>query len=106
MLASQFKVFWKALQPDWRQTSSWPLPKDAEYTQLSDWSRLIKGGPNGFFLVLKTLSFWAKMAWTTDERKEFELAMEEVNWVAGEMLKQLNGGSVIGRRRTKRIPKA
>lgn len=64
---------------------------------------MLKGGPNGFFLVLKALSFWAKMAWTHEERSDFDETVADVNWVLGELLTKVNGGSVLGvrKRRTR-----
>lgn len=70
-----------------------------ESAESSDWSKLLKGGPNGFFFVLLVLSFWAKMAWTCEERLDFDETMEDVNWVLGEALKQVNGGSILGVRK-------
>lgn len=97
-MPEQFKKFWLSLQPHWRQVQDgWPMPKQS--IEAADWSKLLKGGPNGLFLVFKVLSFWAKMAWTIEERKEFDETMADVNWVLGELLKQLNGGSVLGVRK-------
>ena len=84
-------------EPTWRKESAtWPLTRQSV---AADWSNLLKGGHNGFFLVLKLLSFWAKMACTREERLDFDAAMGDVNWVLGEVLIQLNGGSVLGVRK-------
>lgn len=98
LLSAEFKTFWLSLQPIWRtQSSAWPPPKDSSRT--SDWSVLQKGGPNGIYLVLKSLAFLAKMAWFADERKVLEDMVEDVNWALGEITKYANGGSVLGKRR-------
>lgn len=39
------------------------------------------------------------MVWTKEERQEFDAAMADVNWVLGELVKQVNGGSVLGVRK-------
>ena len=39
------------------------------------------------------------MAWPTDERDDFDETMAEVNWLLGELLTQVNGGSVLGVRK-------
>lgn len=97
-LSQQFREFWISLQPDWRkQNTDQPLQRQS--IQSADWATLRKGGPNGFFLVLKALSFWATMAWTREERDEFDEMVGDVNWVLGEMLKEVNGGSVLGVRK-------
>ena len=78
----------------------WPLPKTPSESQESDWSSLKKGGPLGFYLVLKALSFLSKMAWYADERLLLDELIEDVSWVLGEISKQENGGKVLGKRRT------
>lgn len=97
LLSAELKTFWLSLQPDWRsQSSAWPPPKDS--ARVSNWSLLTKGGPNGIYLILKSLAFLAKMAWFADERKILDDMMEDVDWVLGEMTKHANGGSVLGKR--------
>ena len=66
--ASMWKKWWCALQPDWRDISSWPLSRALDVSE--DWAVLSVGGPNGIFLPLMALSWWLG---ATDGKEEDSL---------------------------------
>ena len=95
-----FKLYWLALQPTWRQDpDAWPPSKIC--ASESDWTPLTKGGPGGLVIVLRLLAFWISLRWFNDEAAPYNIALEDVHWVFGEILKQANGGSILRKRRTK-----
>ena len=92
--ASEFgalwKSWWKILQPEWRTANggSWPLGR--EKPEVEEWTKLMKGGGNGFLLVLLSLSWWM-MREKDESRKttESSLAFEDVQWVLDQMVHDL-----------------
>jgi len=80
------------MQPDWRQKDKrlWP-PSRALPPLGVDWGRLSRVGPNGFFLVMVTLAWWAETVGKsmTPQYTEFEVAIKDVHWVLSEMIQQL-----------------
>jgi len=89
------------MQPDWRQKdkASWP-PSRALPSPNVDWGRLSRVGPNGFFLVMLTLAWWAETVGksTTPRYAEFEVAIKDVHWVLSEMIEQLPAGQLSAKR--------
>jgi hypothetical protein len=93
--ASEFgatwKGWWKILQPQWR------IPDDECGGSLvrngppdEQWPNLLKGGGNGFVLVLLSLSWW--MMREKDENRKAEessSAFEDVQWVLQQMVRVL-----------------
>ncbi|EIM90690.1 uncharacterized protein STEHIDRAFT_38735, partial [Stereum hirsutum FP-91666 SS1] len=55
-----FKEWWSGMQPMWRipRGKFWPLKRRNEEGER--WASLMKGGPNGFVLVLISLVWWSK----------------------------------------------
>ncbi|KAH8100446.1 hypothetical protein DFH11DRAFT_1505761 [Phellopilus nigrolimitatus] len=85
-------AWYQGLQPaGCRCDSAWPLPRDDSDAQ-TDWTILKKGGPNGIFIVLLTLAFWADGLQTSAEIDIYESAMADVTWVLKTMLDLLGGG--------------
>ena len=85
---AQWKGWWKALQPEWRVIDSWPLARDGPVDD--GWKDLMKGGGNGFVLVLLSLSWW--MMREKDETRrtaESDIALEDVQWALQRMLEVL-----------------
>ena len=73
---------------DLERGDKWPLERDREKTY--DWSELTKGGCNGFFILLLTLIWWQKAICTPTEHKEFDAALDEVDWALNWMVAKLD----------------
>jgi hypothetical protein len=101
--ASEFGAMWKgwwmSLQPGWRVVDSWPFAQTGPIEE--GWEALMKGGGNGFVLILLSLSWW--MMRERDETRgmtESTTAFEDVQWALQQMLQILrvrrNRGEVDG----------
>jgi hypothetical protein len=90
--ASEFGALWKGwwtvLQPEWRIIDSWPFARTGPVEE--GWKSLMKGGGNGFVLVMLSLSWW--MMREKDETRatvESSAAFEDVEWALQQMLQIL-----------------
>jgi hypothetical protein len=85
-----WRAWWKILQPEWRAAANgnWPLVR--EVPKVEGWAKLMKGGGNGFALVLLSLSWWM-MREKDETRKTVESssAFEDVAWVLQQMVQVL-----------------
>jgi hypothetical protein len=85
-----WKAWWKILQPEWRGANdgNWPLVREGP--EVREWAKLMKGGGNGFVLVLLSLSWWM-MRERDETRKTVESssAFEDVAWVLQQMVQVL-----------------
>ena len=95
-VSEYFKTYWMSIQPTWRQSSTWPPSQTA--SGAGDWSCLTKGGPDGLYVVIKMLNFWLLLRWYGDEIPPYTVALTDVHWTLGEVLKQLNGGDLLPKR--------
>jgi len=79
--------------------SSWP-PSRAPPPLGVDWGRLSRAGPNGFFLVMLTLAWWAETVGKSKipQYAEFEVAVEDVNWVLSEMIQHVPAAQLSAKR--------
>ena len=78
--AMQWQKWWIAMQPKWRLTDQdWPLLREAP--DAADWSSFLCGGPNGLFLVVLTLFWWARAVQTDRSQEDFLSAVADVHWV-------------------------
>jgi len=91
--ASEFGAMWNGwwmtLQPEWRVTDSWPLAQTGPVEE--GWETLMKGGGNGFVLILLSLSWW--MMREIDETRgmtESAVAFEDMQWALQQMLRILH----------------
>jgi hypothetical protein len=97
--AAEFGVewhkWWRFIQPGWRTDETRVLPDAA------DWAALASGGPNGLFLVIMSLSWWARADKIQSNKvsDKFMLAVDEVHWVMTEILKT-NPVQVTGQKRS------
>ena len=70
--------WWSSLQPNWRlEGVTWPLSRNIP--RGGQVSTFAFSGPNGFFLIILSLSWWGKMA--ADglvDSDEFETAVDDV----------------------------
>ena len=87
---AMWRGWWKVLQPDWRTPNDgdWPLVCDGPTSE--GWPKLLKGGGNGFALVLLSLSWWM-MREKDETRKTTESSsvFEDVEWVLHRMVQLL-----------------
>ncbi|KAH8108915.1 hypothetical protein DFH11DRAFT_1484489, partial [Phellopilus nigrolimitatus] len=77
-LTRQWIKWWVSLQPEWRRGDSLPLSR--EMRDGEQWVETRKGGGNGIFLVVLSLSWWAS-ALVDGSNREFDLALDDVCWV-------------------------
>jgi hypothetical protein len=89
------------LQPEWRipddDVHQWPLVRDLP--QNERWQKLVKGGRNGFVLVLLSLTWWM-MREKDESRKTVESsssAFADVQWVLEQMIQVLRAQREQGR---------
>ncbi|KAI0713991.1 hypothetical protein C8Q76DRAFT_601935, partial [Earliella scabrosa] len=79
---ASWRKWWSRLQPAERRSdeSVWPLlrnpPADA-----ASWSDVRRGGCNGLFMVLMTLSWWLRALDEGGDTAELRSAVEDVTWV-------------------------
>jgi hypothetical protein len=66
-------------------SGGWPPPRDLPDD--TDWSGLRRGGPNGVFLIMMSLSWWAHHATSPALVAEFDNVVEDVNWAFTSILK-------------------
>lgn len=83
-----WRTWYKGMQPKWRLEGEleWPLVR--EERDAERWSSLMKGGVNGFVIVLTMLVWW----WNQEGARvkgEVKSAIEEVEWVLQQMTKRL-----------------
>jgi hypothetical protein len=88
---SLWRGWWKLLQPEWRveEDSDWPLSR--EVPDGEKWESLSKGGANGLFVVLMSLSWWVEQAKDHREKREAESAVEDVQWVLEQIHEAMEG---------------
>ncbi|KAI0074004.1 hypothetical protein K474DRAFT_1572838, partial [Panus rudis PR-1116 ss-1] len=55
--SAQWKKWYSGVQPKSRDTTTWPFKRDVSPDNC-DWGVLLRGGPNGFFLIIVSLSWW------------------------------------------------
>ncbi|KAI0054696.1 hypothetical protein BV25DRAFT_1816697, partial [Artomyces pyxidatus] len=92
-----WRKWWIALQPEWRG-DDWPLSRTGA-TGEETWEETLKGGRNGFEMILVSLSWWGAVAKTEKQKREWELAVEDVQWVAEQMLTHLGNEASISHKR-------
>ena len=81
LFVTTWKNWWTGLQPNSRREgdTSWPLarvlPEDCD-----EWMKVNRGGCNGLFMVLMTLSWWLTEVGDGDTAEVFD-AIRDVVWV-------------------------
>lgn len=87
---SDWVGWWIAIQPSWRQADVWPLPSSTTTARSGeDWGPLVRGGCNGFYVVILALAFWSE-AGASDPRLTDAIA--DVRWVLKCVLEGLTRG--------------
>ena len=81
---SKWVEWWTESQPQPRGTGVWPLPKDV----VSDvgWRKFPAHGPNGLFLAVMAMSWWAHAVKSADDVPLFEGAVGDLRWVIQELI--------------------
>ena len=82
---SKWVEWWTESQPQPRGTGVWPLPKDI----VSDisWRKFPAHGPNGLFLAVMAMSWWAHAVKSADNVPLFEGAVGDLHWVIQELIR-------------------
>lgn len=99
-----WKMWWLALQPDWRGTEQWPFDRSVTL-QAEDWTPLLRGGSNGTYLIIVSLGWLLAAASKvrTDRPNDWQDALtilEDVEWVFGNLLAQARTGVQTAQKRT------
>lgn len=76
---ASWQAWWKGLQPKWRLLEDGTFLQEVPDTG-EEWEVLRRGGPNGFFIILFALAWWAKAMKGEDDTGLLN-AVEDVTWV-------------------------
>ncbi|KAI0037316.1 hypothetical protein FA95DRAFT_1466964, partial [Auriscalpium vulgare] len=82
--AALWRAWWIGMQPE-QQGVTWPLARPT-VVPTEGWDELLKGGNNGFVIILFTLSWWCGAAKTDAEQNEWASAIEDVEWVLTQLV--------------------
>jgi hypothetical protein len=87
--AKRWQKWWMEMQPKARIASEWPPSRVV--SDDTTWAVLGRVGPTGFVMVMMALSWWAVSALSgtegsVEEAAVFHDAVDDVNWVLGQML--------------------
>ena len=90
--SSMWKTWWSNLQQSRRQHIgvSWPLERSSDKC---DWTVLMRGGCNGFFLVVMSLSWWVAAVKSKEEKAELDDVLDDVSWVLANMISSSSGSA-------------
>ena len=78
--------WWRGLQPKWRLLPDGTLAREGPDT-IVDWEKTCRGGTNGFFVIVLTLSWWVDALDGRVDDEELLGALDEVMWVVDCMIK-------------------
>ena len=89
--AKQWWLWWKGLQPTWRDVSSAQGPLTSAHRAVADgeggWVDMERCGQNAFYAILATLRWWgAALGDACKENEEWLLAGVDVEWVLSNLL--------------------
>lgn len=85
---TKVRNWWIVLQPSYRG-SDWPLRRDVRDDE--DWAELIKGGKNGFKMILVAMNWWLRGVRTDSETNEALSVLEDIVFVLDKMVKKVGG---------------
>lgn len=74
------------MQPAWRDGDSLGMAIPAN----ADWGSVLRGGPNGLFLVILALSWWVEGMQPDQQDLELFKAVNDVEWVLSELVATLS----------------
>jgi hypothetical protein len=84
-----WRKWWVHLQPESREKR-----KLRRIVQPGEaWEELRKGGVNGVFNVVVSLSWWSAVSQTATQQKAFHEMVEDVSWVLDEMIRTVDHAS-------------
>jgi hypothetical protein len=90
--------WWAALQPEWRGEG----PEFAtDIPEVAEWTELIKGGPNGFFLIVLSYGWWGAGAVDAELNEvqpafdQWKEAFLDLDWVLRCMVEKLEKSSIL-----------
>jgi len=87
-----WKAWWLSLQPDSRVQQGSKLRR--VHVTGEKWEKLSKGGINGFFNIVVSLSWWWAAVKSSAQRKVFMEMLEDVSWVQDQVISSLQQGQV------------
>jgi hypothetical protein len=88
-----WKAWWKSLQPSLRATARFSkLPRAIGPDD--DWESLQKGGINGFFTVVASLSWWFAEVKSDTQKKDFNNTVSDVLWAQEQVIASLRDSSM------------
>jgi len=90
--APTWTEWWVRLQPEWRGET---FPLSTEAPEVSDWSELRKGGPNGIFVVLLSLGWWGMAMESDEELTSWGDVFMGFRWVLEQLLGDTNADTDI-----------
>lgn len=79
-----FKHWWVVVQPQWRQSNTWPLSRESG----GNWNALMKGGPAGLNVIIISLAFWTgsvKKNGNAQAAAQLQVLRDDVTWVMGQV---------------------
>ena len=88
-----WKAWWLSLQPDSRVQQGSKLRQ--VHVTGEKWEKLSKGGINGFFNIVVSLSWWWAAVKSSAQRKVFMEMLEDVSWVQDQVISSLQQGQVV-----------
>lgn len=76
--------WWMNCQPSWRLKKGWPLSR--ELVKNPTWGKLSTSGTCGLFLVVMSTTWWATSLQSADDRRFFDDAVDDIQWVIDRQL--------------------
>jgi len=86
-----WQSWWQVLQPEWRKLQGSATLVDASL-EGEQWEALRRGGPNGVFMVVLALAWWAAALGDMSDDEELRDAIDDVAWVMKHMAGSLGAG--------------
>jgi len=83
-------VWWSSCQPAWRRDKGWPLPRDTDSANTTDWGKVGARGQSGMFLVVMSTTWWASSIDSEEEQALFDEAMDDIHWVINQVVGRFN----------------
>jgi len=82
---SKWIQWWTGSQPRARDVNAWPLAK--EPIDDTSWQKFPAHGPNGIFLAIMAISWWAPAVKLASEAAYFEEAVDDLHWVIQQLIR-------------------
>jgi hypothetical protein len=81
---TSWQKWWRELQPKWRLLADGTLSREVP-NEGEEWEMIYRGGANGFFMIVLTLSWWvAALDGHVDE--ELRNVLDDITWVVGHLV--------------------